>query len=406
MLKVWKNFINLTALQLSTTFVQIIAYPYLNTTIGSYSYGEIILQQLVIFHIQMIVIFGTDLSAVRLAAKYHKVNAKIKVVVSTVILGRCYLAIPLCLIYLCYVLLSGLNYWYILFVVSIFEPVITLRWLYHGKQQLIYFTIPYCIIRILGVGLFFIFVKNPIDWYLVIPIIVFSSFLSVLISALRCVIVDGIQYIKFKYVYKLFRDAYSLFITGIVSTIKDRSGGILIGYFLGPASLVNYDFCMKIVGVVSSVTSSISAALFPSFLVNFDEVKFKKINIILLLTSLVPLLFSFFFSGYIVEIVDLIFRMNLSQIKILFPIFALMIFVRSHGYFIGLCYLMAKNEKRKYAASLIISGMVYVIMMIILLFLNATNLLSLGVLLGISLTVEYIHRVVMCFEVKKKQTVN
>ncbi|HFP1840442.1 TPA: oligosaccharide flippase family protein, partial [Escherichia coli] len=65
MKKVLGNFLNLTLLQLSTMVAQILTYPYLNRTLGSEIYGEIILQQIIVFHLQMIVFFGTDLSVVR-----------------------------------------------------------------------------------------------------------------------------------------------------------------------------------------------------------------------------------------------------------------------------------------------------------------------------------------------------
>lgn len=70
MKKVIGNFLNLTLLQLSTMSAQILVYPYLNKMIGGYNYGEIILQQIIVLHLQMVVFFGTELSAVRLASKY------------------------------------------------------------------------------------------------------------------------------------------------------------------------------------------------------------------------------------------------------------------------------------------------------------------------------------------------
>lgn len=382
--------------------IQILIYPYLNKTLGGVIYGQIILQQIIILHLQMLVFFGTDLSAVRLASKYAMNPGKLKVLVSKIVLGRLYLAFLVSLLYACYILFSKQESWYYFFIVSIFEAVFTLRWFYHGVQQLNKFSIPYCVLRLAGVLLIFCFVKSSDDWYKVVIITVVSSFLSVLFSWAGYYKKYGLRYIKVKVVYNIFLDSFSLFITNLVSVIKDRSGGVFIGVFLGPSSLVYYDFCIKIVGVISSITSSISAALFPGFSGGYKDEVFRKYNKYIFIFSFVCIVVPSVAGEYFIWLVDLIFKLNLSSIKVLFPVFGFMIFVRSHGYYLGLCYLMANNYKKRYASSLIISGAVYIVLMGVVIISNYNSIYFLGGVMVISLAIEYFHRLYLVFKTKRE----
>ncbi|TFL64833.1 hypothetical protein ELY39_23125 [Escherichia coli] len=380
---------------------QILTYPYLNRTLGSEIYGEIILQQIIVFHLQMIVFFGTDLSVVRLAAKYSTSYKKLKILVSKIILGRFYISLIISLSYVIYIYCSGLNDWFYFFVFSIFEAVITLRWFYHGIQQLNKFTLPFCLVRFLGVLLLFIFVNTQDDWYKVIIITVLSSLLSVIVSFYSYYVKYNLTYIKFRQIYIIFSDSFSLFATNIVSVIKDRSGGIFISYFMRTSSLVYYDFCMKIVGVISSITSSISASLYPMFSGNYNHSTFKRYNLLILLFSIIPFIITLLADKYVILLIDYIFSINIFDIKLLLPVFGFMIFVRSHGYFIGLCYLMALNYKKSYASSLIYSGMFYLFFMSGMIFLGYKNILTLAVGLSLSLLLEYFHRIYKFISTRK-----
>ncbi|MCX9004902.1 oligosaccharide flippase family protein [Citrobacter portucalensis] len=398
--KVLGNFLNLTLLQFSTMVVQILIYPYLNNVLGGRVYGEIIFQQIIILHLQMIVFFGTDISAVRLAAKYISNKKKLIIVVSKITLGRLYIALLIVFLYVVYIFISGIDPWFCIYALSIFEAAFTLRWFFHGVQQLNKFAFPYCIIRFIGTLFIFLFVTGAGDWYKVVVITVGSSLLSVLVSWALYYRNFGFYYVKFKSVYLIFYDSFSLFITNLVSVVKDRSGGIFIGYFLGPSSLVYYDFCIKIVGVISSVTSSISAALFPSFSENYNSIYFRKYNKLIFTFSVLPFLISLVASDYVIITIYQLFKIDLSPVRLLFPVFGIMIFVRSHGYFLGLCYLMARNYKKRYASSLIISGCFYMLYMGGASFLGFNSLISLGIGIASSLVIEYFHRIYLCLKTR------
>lgn len=281
-----------------------------------------------------------------------------------------------------------------------------MRWYYHGIQELNKFTIPFTIIRFAGVLFTFIIVNDANDWYKVIIITVIFPFLSVIYSWALYFKSHKIKYVSFKYVYKLFTDSSSLFITNLVSVIKDRSGGIFISFLLGPSSLVLYEFCIKIVGVISSLASSVSAALYPSFSKNINPYIFMKVNNYIIALSLIPVIITFIAPDILVEIFLTLFKLNLSPIIILFPIFGLMVFVRSHGYYLGLCYLMAKNKKKRYASSLIISGLLYIMFMTLMLVFDCKELSVLVIIIGISLIVEYLHRLYMCLKTRKEMCEN
>ncbi|WP_390883671.1 oligosaccharide flippase family protein [Hafnia paralvei] len=163
--KTIKNFFNLSLLQFITMIVQLMVYPYLIEHIGTEIYGEIIFQQLILFHLQMVVIFGTDLTAVRRVSKNIRSKAKLSILFSTITIGRVYIATAISIVYALYVFYSGSSYYYLYFCFLLFESAFTTKWYFHGRQELSKFTIPFSIFKFSGVFLIFFFVHTSSELY-------------------------------------------------------------------------------------------------------------------------------------------------------------------------------------------------------------------------------------------------
>ncbi|MGL4031038.1 hypothetical protein CJD50_06370 [Hafnia paralvei] len=390
--KTIKNFFNLSLLQFITMIVQLMVYPYLIEHIGTEIYGEIIFQQLILFHLQMVVIFGTDLTAVRRVSKNIRSKAKLSILFSTITIGRVYIATAISIVYALYVFYSGSSYYYLYFCFLLFESAFTTKWYFHGRQELSKFTIPFSIFKFSGVFLIFFFVHTSSDWPKIIIINVATSIFSVIISFAMVFNSIRFRFIKLERVYKEFRLSYSLFITNLISVIKDRSGGIFIGIILGPTYVVYYDFCLKITGVISAFTSSISAAIYPKLSGDFDFRLFDKINIKMFYISLLPIIISIFFTRELIYVFQYAFHIDLSSIENIAIMFSLMIFVRSHGYYIGLCFLMAHDKRKEYTSSLILSGVIYIVLLVLLVLFKIKSMYLLAAAISISLIIEYVHR--------------
>ncbi|MXF29069.1 hypothetical protein FQ043_25070, partial [Escherichia coli] len=83
-------------------------------------------------------------------------------------------------------------------------------------------------------------------------------------------------------------------------------------------------FCMKIVGVISSITSSISASLYPMFSGNYNHSTFKRYNLLILLFSIIPFIITLLADKYVIFLIDYIFSINIFDIKLLLPVFGFM----------------------------------------------------------------------------------
>ncbi|PSU96070.1 hypothetical protein C0W80_18345 [Photobacterium leiognathi subsp. mandapamensis] len=402
--KVLKNFFNLAGVQLALTVLQLLLYPYMVKVIGDDRYGQVILMQSYALLLQVLVIFGTDLGAIRSISKQSNSKKRLEYIFLTVFEGRLIIAFFMCILYL-----IGINIWdvdlaYCFYIFTILEAAFTTKWFFHGLQKLQYYTIPFVLGKSITIILLFLFIKKNQDWDLYPLIFSLTSFMVCLISFFIAKVKYSInaKKIKFKIIVKRFLNSKDLFLTNVISTVKDRTAIIFIAHIIGDKYVVYYDFAYKVSDMLSSLLSSFSASLYPSFVADFKVEKFEMYYKIIFVVSIIPLIILSLFSNEIIQLIDIIIGLNLEPIQSIYWLFGSIIFVRGFGYYIGLCYLMVKGQSKLYSRSLILSGVTYILAMsfIVILDLNGLVYISIGVF--VSLSIELIDRFLMYKKIRNE----
>lgn len=389
---VLNNFINLSSVQVITMLVQIMLYPFLIQKIGADEYGKIIFSQLIITYFQVIVVFGTDLAAISNVAGDREKD-ELSRTFSIVFFGRLLLAIFISGLYISVCLYLKVETVFLLFVISIFEPVFTTRWFYHGRQNLSSFTIPLVLSRLAVSLLIFTFVEDETDKDIVILLFTIGFFFGVIYS-FQLLVRKKVKLIRVKAheVCTFFSSSFRLFLTNILSIAKDRTSGVVIGLVISYELLVYYDFAMKIANVISSFLSSFSSSFYPKFCESFKVDDFNRVSKIVFIVSIVPLVFLLIFPFEIKNIISYIMKVDLSSVVSIFYFYGLLIFVRGHSYFIGLCSLMANNRNKEYTSTLIYSSIFFFLLMSISLVSTSLSIDIICFAYSATLVFEYFHR--------------
>lgn len=390
--KLINNFINLSVIQAASMLLQILIYPYLNNVIGPVNYGVIIYQQIIVLFLQVFVIFGTDLTSISLVSKHKYNRKKLSIIFSKIIYGRTILAAVISFFYVIYIIKNDIPNIFLINIIFLFESAFSSKWFFHGVQNLKPYTLFFVIFRLLGVLSTFILVVEINDWKLVVLINALVSLLTSILLFFYMKRNVNFVIIKVRNVIVFFLYSKELFFTNLMSQIKDRSGGIIIAHVLGLELLVYYDFCIKIVGVISSFLSSVSAACYPNFTEKFSIVSFDKISRKLIVISAIPFILLFLFGKEISQLINFLININIYPISSILYVFGVMIFVRSHGYYLGLCYLMVHNKRKEYSKTLIYSSVIYITMILLYSIQSVKTLNLFGAVLTASLLFEYLHR--------------
>ncbi|WP_165725317.1 oligosaccharide flippase family protein [Pseudoalteromonas sp. SA25] len=393
---VFNNFINLSSIQVITVLVQIILYPFLINKIGADEYGKIILAQIIITYFQVFVVFGTDLAAISLVSGEKKTRV-LSHSFSMVFWGRLVLSCIGAFLYILILLYSDIDSIFLFFIISIFEPAFTTRWYYHGREELSNFTVPLVLSRLLISIMIFISVGDESDRDIVIILLSFGYFLGVLLPFFLLRKRDiKIVKVKFLDIAVFFSSSFRLFLTNIISIAKDKTSAIIIGLAISYELLVYYEFAMKISNVLSSFLSSFSSSFYPKFCQKFDFFMYKKTSRLVFLFSATPLFFLVLFPKQINEIIFFIMGVSLDDVVSVFYFFGLLIFVRGHSYFMGLCCLMANKQNKDYTETLIYSSLLFFILIIIMLSIGTLTMGKVCLAYSIALVFEYFHRLFKC----------
>ena len=400
---VLNNFINLSSIQIITTVVQIMLYPFLIGVLGAQEYGKIVFAQLSITYFQVFVVFGTDLTAVSLVSG-GKDQKELTTSFSQVFFGRLLLAFVAIVIYFSGFFYFDIEVIFLFFIFAILEPVFTTRWYYHGRESLSHFSVPLVASRLITSLIIFLLVDEQGDRDLVIVLLSVGYFLGVLIPFVL-LHVSGVRLVKVKAeeVYKLFINSSRLFFTNILSIAKDRTSGIIIGLAISFELLAFYEFTMRIANVISSFLASFSASFYPGFCKKFDVELYRKASKVVFLLSILPLTFLILFPTYIVFIINFIMDINLNNIADVFYFFGILIFVRGHAHFIGLCCLMANKQEKSYTSTLIYSSLLFFLLVVLLVILDELSMELICLIYSVSLLFEYIHRFYKCKQYLKRR---
>lgn len=322
-----ENFLSLGLINVLNSSFHLIIYPILIRRVGAEAYGTYVYAFSIVNYFTTLVTYGLDMIGTRYLAIYDRdgdLEGKSRIT-STLISSKLYLALLSLLIFAPIALfieslapLRPLLWANFLVVVSyIFMP----GWYYIGIQN----TRPYLFIQVITKVLLALSIilwvldSTDVTLYALFVSINSIAFASISFAYIMHKEQIALQLLTPSRCLSLLKQSTPLFLSNMLIIIRSSGLNIVIGSMFGMTTLTGYDFSMRVVNSITTLTKQLNIALFPSVSANYSPNRALK----LLKTEL--FLGLSFMLGLILLAKPIIWVMGNGPIEsIVLPIFILM----------------------------------------------------------------------------------
>lgn len=374
--RVSTNVIALTILNGIYFISPLILIPYLMKTIGSELYGVYIFSWTFIYYFIFIVNYGFDLSSTREIAVNRKNIDKISDIYSTTFYSRLLLLfLSFIILTFCLLFVNKLNENAKLILLGIgvivgqaFFPT----WLFQGMEEMKFITLVNSIMRILPIGLVFLFVKSAKDTNLVIFFQSIGFFIGGVFSHLFALKRFNLKLRKpsLNHIKANLTSSWSLFLSTVGVSLYRETNTVILGFITNNFELVGfYALADKFIRIIQLIANSVSQALFPYFGHNLTENRietihrFKKISIYYAVFLIICAIGLYVTIPYILKIyLGKSYPEIIRDVRIMTPV----IFVGGLNYYFGVVGLINFNHKNAFTTFVLIAGGINVSICLIL----------------------------------------
>lgn len=270
-------------------------------------------------------------------------------------------------------------------------------WFFQGIEEMKYITFINLGIRVLLIGMIFIFIKSPND-YLFFPL------LNGIGALLAGVISFSLLYKKYKLqivrvplktLIKYVKSSYHLFISNVSIQIYVNANKIIIGHFLGMREVTYYDLAEKITNMGKVPQSMINQVLYPKIALEKNKTFLKKVLKGTILMNVVLYLIVFLFSHQIVTY----FGGNETVLRILF----LTVPIIGISNVLMILTLLPFGYNKSFTRIVFLSAFFY--LLIVLIF-YGFNCISLYTLTATNVVVESLVSIIAYIYVRRKKIID
>ncbi len=394
----------MTLLQCFVLVAPLLTYPYLINTLGSELYGWVILAQVVASYASLVVGFGFNEVTAKHVALYVGDSEKISEVISSVMIIRIGLWLVSLLLYcLIIAVIPAYAEYKWLFLLSFgctFNELLFPVFYFQGIERMGYITWLTLIIRFVSVVGIFIFVREASD-YLLVPILTGSSYVIGGFLSLYVIFVQHkirFQIPSFQIMKYYFNDAATIFLTNLISTIKDKLNYIFMGVCVPMSQIVIYDLGSKITGLLSKPAYIIATVLYPriSKTANIRLFKFGLSCCAFCTIVLVGICYLF-----LPEVVAFFIKENIDTVPV--KVYLLAPLFLGVSLFIAYDFLTAFGHIGYILKSIIVTTCVYAVLMAIAYYAGILHsVLPFVVITVLSYLAELIYRIIVSRKIYKR----
>lgn len=391
---IFENFSYLTLFQVLSLIFPLITYPYLVRVLGKELYGLVITAQILSSYCTIIVQFGFPLISAKHIAINKNNKEELSRIMSAILCSQALLLVVSFALYMVIIcLIPSYREHFLLFFYSFFlvlQSILFPQFYFQGIEKMKYITIIQLIFQLIFIALTFVVIKQQSD-YIYVPLLHSIGFVIGGVIALYLIFVkDGIKFRQptFSDVKYYTKDAFPIFSTEVICTIKDKLNYLLLGSMVNMSQVVVYDVGAKIHALLMKPVTIIITVIFPKMSRDRNNAQFKKMCIIIFLLTLI------LFGGtniFLQPIVKLLIGEDIDLFPIRIFLFSSVLMGVSG--FISRCFLVARGYNKYLLYSIIITTIAYIVSLLVLFVLGKLNsvLAFIGVTV-ISYAVELIYR--------------
>lgn len=378
-----RNYVYNLISQLLTIFIPVITTPYISRTLGAQAIGDFSYTTGIVSYFCMFAMLGTANYAQREIAKRHESDKDVSCLTYEILIIRMVMISISATLYLIFVRFPTFTRYRVLLSVQIISFVswgLDITWLYQGLEKFKVTATRNVLIKLISMGLVFIFVKNENDLILYTVIYCISELvgnISMWPSTRGILVRVPFKLLSFR---RHVRGIMELFLPNIALQLYTVFDKTMLGAMVNTLEVGYYSQAEKIIKIVLVAISSLSMVLLPRFsylntmgnqrsankyYISAIEYTYflaipMTIGCICVADNFVPV---FFGSGY---------AMVAPIMKILSILFIIMSVEKLMG-----TILIAYNKQNVYTASVIIAAVINVLLNVI--FISVLNMNAIGV---------------------------
>lgn len=280
-----ENFLSLGLINVLNSSFNLIIYPILIRRVGAEAYGAYVYASSIVTYFTTLATYGLDMIGTRYLSISDRDDdtAGKSDITSRLISSKLYLALLAILIFipvvLCMESLSPYRslLWanFLVVVAYVFMP----GWYYIGIQSTRVYLYIQIITKVLLALAIIIWVLDATDITLYALFVSVNSIVFSTISLAYILRKQGVS-LRIKSpgeCLTLLRESTPLFLSNLVITVKSAGLNLVIGNMFGMTTLTGYDFSMRVVNTVTSLTKQLNTALFPSVSAHFTQERARKL---------------------------------------------------------------------------------------------------------------------------------
>lgn len=403
-----ENFGYISLLQIYILLIPLITYPYLIRILGKELYGIVITAQVIASYASLAIDFGFKRITAKDVSIYREDKVKLSEIVSSVLIVRFLIFIVSFLIYFLVInLVNSYNDHILLFIFSfflVFNELLFPQFYFQGIEKMKVISIINIGTKTIFIALIFIFIKDKSDYFLVPLFTSIGYLIGGIISLYIIFVKDGLRlfippFRRLKY-YTI--DAFPIFSTNVVASIKDKFSYILIGSFIGMSEVVIYDLGSKFTNILVKPVTTLSMVLFPKMAIERNLNLFWKMLRYSFLTMIMLIGITYLILPKLVTLF-IGEQINLIPLKI-FLIAPLFLSVSSY---ISSNIIIAFGHNKYIFYSILITTFVYISLSGIAYYFNMLNSVSVFIVITVaSYFSEFIYRIYIANKISLQNVKN
>lgn len=374
LMSIQRNYIYNVIYQCISLVIPFATIPYIARVLGPLNLGITAYTNSIVQYFTLIASLGVGLYGTRQIAYVKENKERRSKVFCGIFYTKTIVAVVVYFVFLIFVILTGKQYFSVFMLQSIYiiSAILDISWLYTGMERFDKLMIRNIIVRITGVILVFLIVKERSDLIKYIFIGVISELVGQLIMWLQIKKYVSFTFVNFSTIKEHFLSMCKLYIPQFiiqVYTVFDRT---IIGISTYKEEVAYFDLAKKLINMLIIFPTSLGTVMLPkiSFLVENNKNEVIKIYLhrtieFMFYTSL-PM-----FLGLIIvsdNLVRWLYGYNFYKSAILIKIMAPTIFFISISNVIGIQFMVPYKKERELTISVFAGAIMSILSNVVLVF--------------------------------------
>lgn len=370
-MKVFRNYIYNVSYQLLVILLPIITVPYVSRVLGVTGVGNYAYCYSVIQYFMLLGTLGMTNYATRQVAYSRDNKEKLAETFWTLFITQVLTVLVAVILFILFISIQHQNT--LLFIAQVpflISAALDISWLFMGLEDFKKIVIRNSLVKLIGIVLIFIFVKQKSDLVLYAWILSGTQLLS-LITLWPFVpkIINNFSF-KLKIVKKNLLPMIAMFIPQVAIQVYVILSKIMLGIMTSPTEVGYFDSADKIVRIILTLVTAIGTVMFPRMSSEFakgnlNSIKssfYKTMNLVTYIS--IPM--SFGLSAISGSLVSWFFGKGFYETGPVMAVSAGIIFFISWGVIIGNQYLLPTNRVREYTKSVFAGAILNIILNLVL----------------------------------------